>query len=202
MGVLVNMDEKGSRDTDASDSDENDMEDIEVESVVNGSERQGADANRFQDTAALRDELEKSKNDLLYLRAEFDNYKKRALKERSDYLRYAGEQAFVGILDVLDNFERALQTDVTPENFESFKKGVELIAENLKSTLRRYGVTEVPSEGVPFDPNMHEAISSQETDSIPPGHVAQVFRKTYKMHDRVIRPGQVIVAKPKSEKKD
>lgn len=155
-----------------------------------------------EETSALREELEKAKNEVLYARAEFDNYRKRAMKERSDYLRYAGEQAFVSILDVVDNFERALQTEVKPENLDSFKKGVELIAESLKNTLKKFGVQEIPSQGVAFDPNVHEAISSEETDTLPPGHVTQVFRKPYKMHDKVIRPGQVVVAKEKSEKKD
>ncbi|HEX4925202.1 MAG TPA: nucleotide exchange factor GrpE [Bdellovibrionales bacterium] len=177
------------------------QDEVEIDEVVDGGTVHSMPGNGSE-TASIREELEKAKNELLYARAEFDNYRKRAMKERSEYLRYAGEQAFVAILDVVDNFERALQTEVTPENLESFKKGVALIADSLKSTLKKFGVQEIESQGAPFDPNMHEAISSEETDALPPGHISQVFRKPYKMHDKVIRPGQVVVAKAKSEKKD
>lgn len=173
---------------------------FEIEDIVDAAPQK--DDKSSEEIAALRQEVEKAKSEVLYARAEFDNFRKRAMKERSDYLKYAGEQAFVGILDVLDNFERALGTEVTSENLESFKKGVNLIADSLKNTLKKFGVAEVPSEGVPFDPTFHEAISSEETDSVPPGSISKVFRKTYKLHDRVIRPGQVVVAKPKSEQKD
>ncbi|MEQ1877377.1 MAG: nucleotide exchange factor GrpE [Bdellovibrionia bacterium] len=173
-------------------------EEFEIEEVVDASARgDGSD-----ETERLRQELEKAKSDILYVRADFDNYRKRAMKERTDYLKYAGEQAFVGVLEVLDNFERALGFEVNAENLESFKKGVSLIADSLKNTLKKFGVSEVPSEGVTFDPNLHEAISSEETDEVPSGNISKVFRKTYKLHDRVIRPGQVVVARPKTEQKE
>jgi molecular chaperone GrpE len=183
--------------------DQENEDEIEIEGVVTDiNDAKNGDSKSDKETESLRQELEKAKNDFLYCRAEFDNYKKRALKERSEYIRYAGEQSFVLFLDVLDNFERALQAEVTPENVESFRKGVELIAENFRSVFKKFGVVEVPSEGVPFDPNQHEALGSEETEKIPPGHIAKTFRKTYKMHDKVIRPGQVIVAKAKTEQKE
>ncbi len=147
----------------------------------------------------LMEQNEKLKNEYLYLRADFDNYKKSVIKERSDIIKYGSERVFNELLEVLDNFERALQTQVNPENINTFKTGVELIAAEMKKMLQRFGVQEIECQGVAFDPSVHEALSSEETTEIQPGHVARVFRKAYKLHDRVIRPAQVVVAKePKS----
>lgn len=143
-------------------------------------------------------ELEKTKKDYLYLLAEFENYKKHVIKERSDMRKYGSERLIVELLSVLDVFDTALRMDVTAENIDGFRKGVEMTATEFRAALQRFGVEELPAEGKPFDPNMHEAISSEATDKFPEGHVSKVFKKPFKLHDRVIRPGQVVVAtKPK-----
>jgi molecular chaperone GrpE len=169
---------------------------IEDESLK-ASPKESQESENQKLVANLKKDLERAKNDHLYLMAEFDNYRKRAIKERSDYMKYAAERPLGGILEVLDNFERAIQVEVTPENFESFKKGVELISEELKSTLKKFGVQEVPAEGAKFDPTIHEAIGTEETDSVEPGMVSRVIRKAYKLHDKIIRPAQVMVATEK-----
>jgi molecular chaperone GrpE len=143
----------------------------------------------------LQEQIEKYKNDYLYLRAEFENYKRNAIKERSEALKYGSERIVNEVLGVVDNFERALQTKVTPESFNNFVQGVEMTANELKTVLQRNGVTEVKCEGAAFDPNFMEALSSEPTNDVPPGHVARVFKKAYKLHDKVIRPAQVVVAK-------
>lgn len=145
------------------------------------------------DIQKLQEQAEKSKNDYLYLRAEFENYKKHAIKERSDMAKYGGERLVRDLLAVLDNFERALSTQVTPENFATFQKGVELTATELRSALAKNGVTEVKAEG-PFDPNVHEALTSEVSDNVPAGNILRVFQKAYKLHDKLIRPAQVVVA--------
>lgn len=143
----------------------------------------------------LQEQTEKYKNDYLYLRAEFENYKRHAIKERSEAIKYGSERIINDILDVADNFERALQTKVTPETLSTYIQGVEITSNELKAALQRNGVTEVPCEGTAFDPNFMEALSSEPTNDIPPGHVARVFKKAYKLHDKMIRPAQVVVAK-------
>lgn len=143
----------------------------------------------------IQEQAEKYKNDYLYLRAEFENYKKHAVKERSDLMKYGAERLSRDLLGVLDNFERALSTPVTPESLGAFKQGVELTAAELKNLLVRHGVTEVPAQGLPFDPAHHEALSSEPTDQVPAGHVVRVFQKAYKLHEKLIRPAQVVVAK-------
>lgn len=144
---------------------------------------------------AAKELADKYKNDFLYLRAEFENYKRNAIKERSDLLKYAGERLAVDLLDVVDNFERALEIPVTAENFQDFKKGVELISANLKSLLQKHNINEVPALGSPFDPTFHEALSSEETADFQSGCISRVFKKPYKFHEKVIRIGQVVVAK-------
>lgn len=143
----------------------------------------------------LQEQSEKYKNDYLYLRAEFENYKRNAIKERSDALKYGSERIINEILGVADNFERALQTKVSPETLNNFVQGIEMTANELKAVLQRNGVTELKTEGAAFDPNFMEALSSEPTNDVPPGHVARVFKKAYKLHDKVIRPAQVVVAK-------
>lgn len=161
---------------------------------------QNNDVSKEPDTkSGLSDELAKLKNEYLYLRAEFENYKKQAIKERSELIRYGGERLGREILDVLDNFERALETELSSENLESFRKGIQLTASELKNLLTRFGIQEIPSDGKAFDPEIHEALGGEETTQVEPGHIVRVFKKAYKMHDRLLRPGQVIIARPPSE---
>lgn len=148
--------------------------------------------------AALADAA-KWKNDFLYLRAEFDNYKKHALKERSDLLKFGSERVVRDLLDVMDNFERALQAkpavDATAEAMlQTMHQGLELIAKEFKEVMTKHGVQEVPSQGMPFDPTVHEALSSEPSSTVPEGHIARVFKKPYKLYDKLVRVGQVVVA--------
>jgi molecular chaperone GrpE len=143
----------------------------------------------------LKLELEKAKSDYLYLKAEFENYKKHAIKDRSELLKYGGERMIVELLGALDNFERALSVQVTAENYPTFVQGVAMTQKELSQLLVRFGVQEVPALGAAFDPLIHEALSFEETSEFSEGQVCRVFRKPFKMHDKVIRIGQVVVAK-------
>ncbi len=142
----------------------------------------------------FKSEAEKYKNDMLYLKAEFDNYKRQSIKERSDLTKYGAERFVKDLLPILDNFERALAMNVTAENFPTFVKGVEMTSTELKNLLTKHAIVEVQAEGQPFDPAIHEALSAEATDKVPPGYVTRVFAKPYKFHDKVIRTGQVVVA--------
>lgn len=152
------------------------------------------EAPAVAETDNLQAELEKAKKDYLYLLAEFDNYRKNAVKERSELIKFGAERFVRDFLNVFDNFERALETDVTPETLTSFRDGVKMIASEFNSMLQRNGVEEIKAEGQAFDPAKHEALSSEPRDDMPAGHVARVFKKGYKMHDKLIRPAQVTVA--------
>ena len=147
------------------------------------------------DLKALQEQSEKFKNDYLYLRAEFENYKRNAIKERAEHLKYGSERLINEILNVVDNFERALQVKVSQDNLTTYTQGVQMTASELKNVLLRHGVTEVNSDGQAFDPNIHEALSSEPTTEVQEGHVFRVFKKAYKLHEKIIRPAQVVVAR-------
>ena len=170
-------------------------DDIEIDSIVSGDEEASGVENN-DEGSALKAELAKAKNDYLYLRADFDNFRKSTIKERAELMKYGSERIFLELLEVLDNFERALQTELTPETISVYKEGVELTRNELKKSIEKFGVHQIDCEsGAPFDPNVHEAISSEESDAVPPGHITRVFKTAYKLHDRIIRPAQVVVAK-------
>jgi molecular chaperone GrpE len=165
-------------------------EGFEIESIND----ENVKAKGKSQDASLAQELEKARNDYLYLRAEFDNYRKNAIKERSDLIKYGGERMARELLDVVDTFELALNTPVTPENIESFVKGMELTATNLKGLLQRFGIQEINPLGENFDPSLHEALGSEPTSDFAPGKVCRVYKKAYKLHDRLVRPAQVVIA--------
>lgn len=146
------------------------------------------------DLEIAQDEAAKWKNDFLYLKADFENFKRNSIKERSELLKFGTERIARDVLEVMDNFERALAVQLTPETMETFKVGVEMTAKDLKEALAKHGIQEVPSEGQPFNPLFHDALSSEATNDVPNGHIARVFKKPYKLHDKVIRTGQVVVA--------
>jgi molecular chaperone GrpE len=125
--------------------------------------------------------------------ADFDNLKRRTEKDKSDYFKFALADAFHDLLAVLDNFERALahRGDASSEDFQA---GIDMIARQLGETLRKYGLVEVPALAAPFDPNLHEAVVREETESTAPGTVLEVFQKGYMLNDRLLRPARVKVA--------
>lgn len=156
---------------------------------------QGVSGGNEGELQKLQELADKYKNDYLYLRAEFENYRKHVIRERAELQKYAAERVLHDVLGVLDNFERALEAKVTTENLKTYAQGVEMTAAELKSTLSKHGVVEMKSEGVPFDPAVHEALSSEASSAVPEGHVLRVLKKAYKINDKLLRPAQVIVAK-------
>jgi molecular chaperone GrpE len=134
---------------------------------------------------------------LLRTTADFDNFKKRAVRERQDTARYANESMIQKLIPVLDNFEMAQAAAQTgaANGVESLQAGVAMIQQQLKAVLADAGVEEVDAAGKPFDPNVHEAVSQQETDATPEGHVFRQLRKGYKLRERLLRPATVVVAK-------
>jgi molecular chaperone GrpE len=134
---------------------------------------------------------------LLRTTADFDNFKKRAAREKQDAIRYANEALLEKLVPVLDNFDAALsavQTDSTG-TAQSMQTGVNMIFQQLKKVLTESGLEEVDATGQKFDPNLHEAVSQQETADVPEGNVVQQLRKGYKLRDRLLRPATVVVAK-------
>jgi len=148
----------------------------------------------LQKRAAKADE---SWDRLLRTTADFDNFKKRAARERQDAAKFANEGLIQKLIPILDNFEMALAAagSGNAENIDSLKAGVAMIYQQLKAVLVEAGLEEVEAGGKPFDPNLHEAVSQQETDGVPDGHVARQLRKGYRLRERLLRPATVVVAK-------
>ena len=134
---------------------------------------------------------------LLRTTADFDNFKKRAAREKQDAIKYATESLLQKIIPVLDNFEMALAAaqNNTTADLKSVRDGVAMIHSQLKNTLTDAGLEEVDATGKPFDPNLHEAVSQQESDTVAEGQVLQQLRKGYKLRERLLRPATVVVAK-------
>jgi molecular chaperone GrpE len=129
--------------------------------------------------------------------ADFDNFKKRAAREKQDAIKYATESLLQKIMPVLDNFEAALAAaqNSSADSLKSLQDGVAMIHSQLKNTLTEAGLEEVDATGKPFDPNIHEAVSQQESAEVAEGIVLQQLRKGYKLRDRLLRPATVVVAK-------
>lgn len=127
------------------------------------------------------------------LMAEFQNFKKRAAKEKTDIHAYANEKLMNELLPVLDNFERALETKT--EEVEGYAKGMELIFNQMKTALENHGLKEIVSLGEEFDPNRHSAVMNEDSDEYESGKVCKVLQKGYELNGRVIRPTMVSVAK-------
>lgn len=133
---------------------------------------------------------------LLRTTADFDNFKKRAARERTEAVQYANVALLQKLLPVLDNFEMAqAAVQASAEKSSSVQAGVAMILQQLKSVLAETGLEEIDATGKPFDPSLHEAISQQETNDAPEGQVVQQVRKGYKLRDRLLRPAAVIVAR-------
>jgi molecular chaperone GrpE len=129
------------------------------------------------------------------LAADFQNYKKRTEKEKSDIYAYANEKFAADLLDVIDNFERAIAQDATTGADEQFLEGMRLIMEQLVGVLERNDVKEIDAAGGEFDPNLHHAVQMEESPEHESGKVTRVIQKGYMIRDKVLRPATVIVAK-------
>ncbi len=131
-------------------------------------------------------------------RADFANYRRRNEAERADYARFAKTELITKLLEVLDNFDRALDTVPAQLRNEPWVEGIWLVERKLRDILASEGLEEVVSIGQPFDPHTHEAIGHVDSTA-PEGTVVDEVRKAYKLHDRVIRPALVTVAKAPAE---
>lgn len=164
-----------------------------------------ADKESKEDIQHLQKELEAATKEakanaekLLRVMAEFENYKKRAAREFRENVKYSHERLVREILPVLDDFERVLShlPDPPPDALSQFVEGVRLTHRHLWKALSHFETKEVETENKKFDPLVHEAIAQVESDAQEPGTVLECHRKGYLLHDRLLRPASVTVAKP------
>lgn len=147
-----------------------------------------ASAEEAADAEASKAE-EEANAKLLRMMADFQNYKRRVEKEKKDLYSYANEKIVTDLLEVMDNFERALEQDTA----DGFKEGMEMIFKQLGTVLEKSGLAEIPALGEDFDPNVHNAVMTEETDEYESGKVSGVMQKGYTLNGKVIRPSMVKV---------
>jgi|GEM_PF-865561 len=188
------------------DSKKNAAEEIVVESSETHSASEadsqdiGVDASSGDavEVSSWEDKYQALEKDFMYLRAEFENYKRNAIKDRSQLTKYGAQRLAQDLLDTVDVFSQALETDVTKENFQNFVDGVRMTKQQLEQTLDRHGIKEVEVIGKNFDPANQEALGTETTDEFESGQVCRVFKAPFMYHDKLLRAGQVFVAQPKS----
>ena len=159
---------------------------------TNGETQVGADVPPAETPADPR--IEELTNDLKRMAADFANYRKRNEAERTEFAKFAKSDLIAKLLDVLDAYDRALATIPEELKSSSWVDGMWLIERKLRSILEAEGLQAIDSLGKPFDPYQHEAIAHLESDE-PEGTVITEHQKAYRLHDRVIRPAMVTVAK-------
>ena len=148
-----------------------------------------------KDLADVNAALEKEKKEYLFLMAEFDNFRKRTVKEKADIIKNAGEKVLAGLLPIVDDFERGLEANRNVDDAETVKQGMELIYNKLVKYLEQNGVKAIESTGAEFNPDIHEAIAMVPApDEESKGKVIDTPTKGYTLNDKVLRHAKVVVA--------
>ena len=153
---------------------------------------EGAQAGQPTPIEVLQNKLKESEQKYVYLYAEFENFKKRALKERQDIVKFGWENVANSLLDVVDNLERAIQ-HAKPETDPNLMAGLKMVSQQFRSTLEKQGVTEIPTENQPFNPELHEAVGQIPSEKSA-GTIVQEHQKGYSLHGRLLRPSRVMIS--------
>jgi molecular chaperone GrpE len=151
-----------------------------------------ADAAAAPETEKLRAERDALLDRLARLQAEFDNARKRAVRDQQDFREFAAADVIKNILPILDSFERALKASADSTDF---RNGIELIYRQFQDALQKIGVQQILATGQPFDPRVHEAVEMVDTAEVPDHHVFDELQHGYKYKDRLLRPAMVRVAR-------
>jgi len=157
------------------------------------------------DPIALRDakiqelekELEEQKASYLRKHADFENFRKRLIKEKADAIKHANENLITDLIDVIDNFDRALLSSAENTDFDAFKEGIGMIEKQFKGMLSsNWGLSKIESVGEEFDPQIHEAMFMEDSETVETPQVAEEYQSGYKLHDKVLRAPKVKVIRP------
>ncbi|MCL1630427.1 nucleotide exchange factor GrpE [Sporolactobacillus sp. CPB3-1] len=143
---------------------------------------------------ALKKETEETKNRWLRTQADFDNFRKRTAKEKADSRKFRAQELVSDMLEILDNFQRALAVETVSEDGKALKKGMEMVLSKLEAALKKEGVEEIPALHEPFDPNVHQAVMQEQSEEHESGIIIQVLQSGYTLNGRVIRPAMVKVS--------
>ncbi len=170
----------------------------EVQDVGQGQgDTPGSDQDQVSDIQTLRAQLQEAQDRALRLNAELENFRKRSWRTIEEERKYASLPLMRDLLTVLDNLQRAIAAAQQNEGSAALLEGVKMVADQLIATLQKYQCTEIDTNGVPFDPHLHEALAQFPSQDVAPGEIMQVTQVGYQLHDRVVRPSQVILAAPR-----
>lgn len=177
-----------------------------------GGESDGPDAEPVEERAAgfqalkeeresVVSELETLRDQHLRLQAEFENFRRRGLKEKQETQLFGHQNLVKELLPVVDNLDRAVEhaEQSSSEELQQLLQGVELVRRELSAVLERLGVSEIEAEGAAFDPAVHEAMVQMPTAEVEPNTVVAVMEKGYQLHDRMLRPARVVVSQALDE---
>lgn len=151
-----------------------------------------------EEVKKLKEEIQKLKQDYLRQMADKENLRKRLEREKSEYYQYALSEFFGELLIVLDNFERSLKID-EQKNLNSFQEGVEMIYKQLLDLLKKYGVKPIEIKDKIFNPHLHQALMTEESEGVEEPQVGEEFQRGYMLNERLLRPSLVKVILPKKE---
>ena len=145
----------------------------------------------------LKAELAAANDRNLRLMAEFDNFRRRSAKEQLELIETANGKLLEKLSEVQDNFERAFASENKAKDLEAFEKGMQMIYNQFAKILTDAGLEQIDPTGAEFDPNCHEALMQQPSETIPEGHVVTVFQKGYKLKNKILKTAKVIVSSGK-----
>ena len=199
MKKMKNNDNRHSEDNAARNEAAQEPNDKVQEDTTAAEEQETAEENPAEESsedeiAKLKEQVEKEKKEYLFLLAEFDNFRKRTLKEKSDIIRNANEQAMKGLLPIVDDFERGLEATKGVDDPQAIREGMEIIYNKFVKFLEQNGVKAMESTGAEFNPDMHEAIAMVPVDDQNlKGKVIDTPTKGYMINDKVLRHAKVAV---------
>ena len=145
----------------------------------------------------LKQQLAESNDRFVRLMAEFENFRRRNAKEQLELIETANGKLLEKLSEVQDNFERAFASENKAKDLEAFEKGMQMIYNQFAKILTDAGLEQIDPTGAEFDPNMHEALMQQPSETVPEGHVVTVFQKGYKLKNKILKTAKVIVSSGK-----
>lgn len=165
-----------------------------VETLENQETETQVEESGGDEIATLKAETEAINDKFLRLNAEFQNYKRRVEKEKTDLLKYGNEKLMTELLPVLDNFSRALSMGAMETADQKFIDGLGMIQKSLEDFMTKNGVKKIEAAGEAFDPQLHHAVMTEEREGCEPDTVIEILQEGYTLNDRVIRPSMVKVS--------
>ncbi len=150
-----------------------------------------------QELENLKNENSELKNQYLRKHADFENYRKRMAREKADSVKYGNQELLKDLIEIIDNFDRAIKSAADSQDFDAFRDGIGMIEQQFTGMLQsKWGLEKMDCQGAEYDPNSHEALMMEESADLEVPTVLEDFQAGYRLHDRVLRPAKVKVGKP------